>query len=242
VNLKTADFPKLNITPIKEIVLGMSFDGAFNQEKIEPFTKSEIVTRNLPICTPTITNKLVVSAKLQTQSSTTVEGWILKNNPTNRVLQVRIGSVSFHLIQKYEPMENLIKELELYWNEIKKNADNLVVTSVFVRYLNLIKIEEGKTLKDYVKIYPNHPFEELNVHGVTNLRFTYQDAEVTIVSTEGEIAGQNGVILDYTIRKKINTKDKSIFTVYKELRHMKNIVFFNSISDHTIIKFINNEQ
>lgn len=234
MNLKTTEFPKLNITPIKEIVLGMSFDGAFIQEKLDPFTKSEIVMKNLPVCTPTVTNKLVVSAKLQTQSSSATEGWILKNDPTDRVLQVRIGSVSFHIIQKYEPMEKLISELEAYWNELKKNADNWVVTSVFVRYLNLIKIEPGKTLKDYVKIYPNHPFGELNVHGMTNLRFTYQGAEVTIVSSEGEITGQQGVVLDYTIRKKITPKDDNIFDVYHELRNLKNVIFFNSITDQTI--------
>jgi len=234
MSLETSGFPKLKNTPIKEIVLGMSFDGAFDQAKLDPFTKSEVVKKNLPICTPTITNKLTLTVKDQPKSSSALEGWILKNEPTDRVLQLRIGSLSFHVIQKYEPLDKLIVELESYWNEIKKNADNWIVTSVFVRYLNLIQVETGETLRDYVKIYPNHPFEEQDVHEVTNLRFSYEGAEVTIVSTEGEIAGQRGVILDYTLRKRITPNDKNIFNIYNELRKLKNIIFFNSITDQTI--------
>lgn len=235
--MKTQGFPKLNVTPIKEIVLGISFDGEFQQEKLEPFTKSKIILEHLPFCTPSIAAKVTFkSDSQQTESSSAFEGWIFKNEPTDRVLQVRIGSMSFHLVQKYIALDKLIEELRNYWNEFIKLANGVVVTSVFVRYLNLIPKEPGKGIKDYVTIYPNHAFADLEVDTFSNIRFEYGGADVTLVSTEGEIGNQRGIILDYTIRKKIDPKNDDIFAVYHQLRELKDIVFFNSITQYTIEK------
>jgi uncharacterized protein (TIGR04255 family) len=229
-------FPILTRTPIKEIIVAIIFDGPITLEMFEEFKNSPLVKKNLPFANPTFnTNVSIPSAGKKLETSSKNDGFFLKNGEVpDRALHIRFGSMTFHLLNKYEPLDNLIKELESYWHELTKIAKDITPKSITVRYLNLI-IKTGKEpINHYVTIYPLHPFNTQEVNAFTNIRFDLEGALVTLSLTEGAIKGEKGIILDYTINKDIESGSDTLFNEFHKMREIKNTVFFNSITPQTV--------
>jgi len=231
-------FPTLKHTPIQEIMLAITYDGSITLDVLEEFKNTAFTKARMPYSNPTFNANVKLSASKNLETSSRNEGFFLKNAEIpDRALHIRFGSMTLHLLNRYESLSNLIKELECYWIEFIKIAKDITVKSISVRYLNLITKNNDEAIEKYVTIYPNHPFKDTKVDAFTNIRFKLEDASVTLVMTEGEIRNEHGIILDYTVNKNISKGDPDVFNTFNNLRTLKNTVFFKSITDHTINKY-----
>ncbi len=217
-------------------MLTVVFDGSITLEILEQFKNIGLIKKRLPISNPTFhTNVKIVTTGKGAETSSKNEGFFLKDAEIpNRALHVRVGSMTLHLLNKYEPLNMLIKELEEYWQELTKIAKDIVVKDISVRYLNLITKTGAEPIDHYVTIYPKHPFNNAEVDAFTNIRFTMEEASIVLTITEGALGAEKGIILDYTINKMIEANNGNCFNTFHELRELKNKVFFKSITPNTV--------
>jgi uncharacterized protein (TIGR04255 family) len=227
-------FPILKDTPIKEIILGISYDGIVDLEVFDKISDIECIQNNFKTVIPTEQTSISLNRDLN-KAETTIkrEGTIFKNS-NGKTLQFKIGSVSLHLVDKYESLEELINELQLYWNSFIEKAGGLSIVNISVRYLNFFPITENEEISDYLKIYPSHPFGSVKVSGFCTIKFELDETFVTVASTKGKILDSEGVILDYTLKKDINKGKSQFFDDFKKMRETKNKVFFTSITEKTL--------
>ncbi len=226
-------FPVLKHTPIKEIILGISYHGSVDLELLDSLKDVECFSKTFDTITPTeLAN---INLKEDNKAETTIkrEG-ILFENSNGKSLRFRIGSVGLHLVDQYQPLDLLISEFMQYWNAFSEITQDLAAASIFVRYLNFIPVEKkSDSISDYIKIYPNHPFHDLPSDSFCNVQFNMDEALINIVSTKGEIKDIEGVVLDYTIKKEINS-DKTMLDEFNSMQIIKNKIFFASLTEKTL--------
>jgi len=216
--------------------MAIAFDGPISIEILQKFKDSDFVRSRLPISNLTVnTNVKIQGGGKKPETTFKNDGFFLKNAvEAEKALHIRLGSLSLHLLNKYEPLESLINELQEYWAELKKLTKEIKANGISVRYLNLITKKEEEKVEQYVNIFPTHPFSNVKSNNFMNLRFTMNGANIAIVLTEGDIKGEKGILLDNTISKSVSAKDDSFFTSFQELRYLKNYVFFKSITEETV--------
>ncbi|CAN5325867.1 hypothetical protein BH09BAC5_BH09BAC5_00740 [soil metagenome] len=226
-------FPILTKTPIKEIVLGVSFDGSMTMEMFEEFRISEKIHRKLPLSNKAIKTNITINDTAIAKSN--LDGFLLKDsdNP-DRVLQIRFGSMTLHWLNKYRSLVDLINELEEYWKVLTEIAKDIRVKSISVRYVNLIQKEAGNPIGHYVTVFAQHPFNTTEVNALTNIRFSLGGSEVTLVTAEGEVGGEKGYLIDYTLKKNIDPEKEDFIEAFNNLRDLKNTIFFKAITAETI--------
>lgn len=215
-------------------MLGVSFEGAIADSALKQFSNSELLKKSFEESMPLMEAKFTVSEE-ETNSVLSQEGLLFKNaEPNNRVLQIKVGSLLFHVLNKYEPLDKLIKELSAYWGELTTQAEAISVSNVYIRYLNFIPMAENSSINEYVTLYPSHPFGAFATDSFTSLQLKLDGVDVDIVSTKGEIDNEQGVVLDFTMRKATANNLAEMLVTFKQLSALKNTVFFNSITPKTV--------
>lgn len=228
------NFPILKVSPIKEIILGITYNGIVDLDVLDKISDIECIKNKFETEIPTEQTNINFNKELnKTETTIKREGTIFKNS-SGKTLQFRIGSVSLHLANKYESLADLINEFQIYWDSFIEKTGNLSIVNISVRYINFFPVLENEDVKDYINIYPNHPFGSLKLSGFSSVKFEMDETFVTVVSTKGKILNNEGVILDYTIKKDIKTDNSSIFEEFKKMQETKNKIFFSSITKKTL--------
>jgi len=227
------NFPILKNTPIKEVIIGISYDGAVDLELFDKLKDIEEIYRNFDERILTEHTDISIRKDEKQEITTKKSGLILRNLDEGKMLQFKIGSVSLHLIDRYLPLSQLIDELEKYWNVFIQQNTGATIINISVRYLNFIPFEANDSIKDYLKIHSNSPFEDLKVDDFCRIKFKLDETYVNLVSTKGKIANEEGAILDYSLRKEIKS-ETNVFEELKNMRKTKNKIFFTSITDKTL--------
>lgn len=223
--------PILSHTPIKEIVLSISYDGYVDPTAFTKFCELESIKDEFDKIDPTRTINIKIDGGKADKPVLHSEGFILRNDQ-NKILQLRIGSISLHLINDYISMEELCCQLELYWNNFLGINSKISISNISVRYLNLIKSDVNDRIDDYLKIFVSHPFERKNLNQFSQLNLTNDDVNISIVSTTGEMNGESGIILDNTFQ--MNVENETAFQNFRKLHEMKNDFFFKAITEKTL--------
>lgn len=231
--------PNSKNTPIKEIVLSISFKEELGLDCFEKFKSKELIQNTFSDIRPGF-NANLTSNSPDKPPKTDIT-YIFKSDPSlGKILLAKRGSFSFHKIKEYEPYENLIKELNEYWSLFEECSQKLTVSLVSLRYINFIKLDEGEVLNDCVTVTTNHPFAEI-LNNFNQIRFNIDNksnTDGTVVVTNGIDNNNNGVLLDISISRKFNSKNfKKIEEAFEGMRNYKNDIFNKSITNQTKKKY-----
>ncbi len=226
------------LNPIKEIILGISFVGEVDKTSIQKFINNEKIMASFPIRKSDYNTSL--SSQKESESRTRdidmiKSGIILTNKGSgDKILHLKIGSLSFHRTTGYESFGSLIKELSEFWKIFQSYSDKLVVSDVSLRYLNFVEMDDGELPADLVKVWVSHPFDEV-VNSFSSIRFNLNHSKFTegiVVSTLGKEQSKQGIILDIIVRRtNLNSIFHDIEQAYDQMREIKNNIFQKCLSD-----------
>lgn len=228
-------YPILDNTPIKEIIFSISYDGIVDKLCFDKFVNLAFVQEKFNDIKPSETNSIEITKEGITHTKDN-SGFHLKNK--NEVLQMRMGSISYHFLNNYCGFDKMLDEITSYWeafNRITKN--NLLVLEISVRYINAIEIDQDNPASHLVQLYPKQSDDRkiLNFQNLVNFSYLkHPDYNINVVSTKPK---DELVLLDigvsYRFKEQDNIKEK-----FKPLQEIKNKAFFDSITAKALIKYM----
>lgn len=232
-------YPQLDKTPIKEIIFSISYDEIVDKECFGKFVNLNFIKEKFNDIRPSVVFEF--SNKGVTQSNDS-SSYHLRND--NEVLQLRAGSFSYHFLNTYRKYNEVLDTLINFWNEFDNvTKDHLTITSISVRYINVIEIDNDENLPSrMVQLYPKQSSDRNVINFQNSIQFAYNkfpDYLVNVVSTKPQ---KDIILLDITVNKKVNNenlKQVGLKKMFEPLQEIKNKVFFDSITAKALIKYIN---
>ncbi len=228
-------YPILDNTPIKEIIFSISYEEIVDKDCFDKFVNLEFIKNKFNDIKPSVTNSIEITNG-GLKHSRDNSGFHLKNE--NEILQMRMGSISYHFLNNYCEFNTILDSLIKYWtvfDEITK--DTLTVSEISVRYINVIEIDEENPASHLVQLYPKQSDDRkiLNFQNLVNFTYLkYPDYNINVVSTKPK---DELVLLDigvsYKFRKNDNLED-----MFRPLQEIKNKAFFDSITAKALIKYM----
>ena len=239
-----AESIQLKNPPIREIIFTISFNENVGLHFLEKFVNLTTIKKDFPNVVKGFHANIREREGEVPETRVSNDGYILKNEQENRILRVKRGSFSFHVVKEYRKFNVLVDELKPYWADLDKCLETkLSINNIAVRYLNFIEKDLDEPNKEWVNVYNHHPFST-DVDGLSILKFPYpgQDAVTAIVTTANTNNDDNskaGVILDITINKKVKGEmpTSKFFDLISELHQIKNDAFFACVTEKTIKKY-----
>ncbi len=174
------------------------------------------------------------------------DGWVLKNQDGNQLLQFRLDGFTLNRLAEYETWEAIIEEAMKWWTSYKEFIHPSEVLRLGVRYINRLPLPDSDLTK-YVIALPQLP---PNVEGDASYFFQQvilrpgPDLTLQILQSIEEALddGKQPYILDIDVGRtgKIASDDEGLRAQFEELRNYKNTVFFNSITEEAATLFESN--
>jgi uncharacterized protein (TIGR04255 family) len=234
------NYPKLDKTPIKEIIFSISYEEIVDNDCFDKFIELDFIKKKFPDKKPSITSSIEIDNGIA-RISDKKNGFHLKN--TTEVLQMRTGSLSYHYLNGYNDFSTMIDNLMLFWVAFDKvTKDHLTINSISVRYINEIEIDEDNPASRLIQVYPKQSSDRDIINFQNSVRFSYKglsDYLVNVVSTK---SNNDRLLLDITVTKKIDSnslKEMGLKKSFEPLQEIKNKVFFDSITAKALIRYIN---
>lgn len=232
-------YPKLEDTPIKEIIFSISYGEIVDKNCFENFVNLDFIKNHFEEKKPTVTNEFQITANgvnvLKDNS-----GFHLKKE--NEILQMRKGSLSYHQINEYRDYEDMLLSLIKYWEHFQLiTTDSLTITDISVRYINYFEINEFNSVSELIQLYPKQSKGRDISNFQNSITFSYSDSpqyKINAVSTQPQ---SSFALLDINVNKKTNNKT-DLASEFKPLREIKNRVFFDSITAKALLKYINQKK
>ena len=228
-------YPTLDKTPIKEIIFSISYEEIVDKDCFDKFVNLEFIKNKFNDIKPSVTNSIEITNG-GLKHSRDNSGFHLKNE--NEVLQMRMGSISYHFLNDYCEFNTILDSLITYWNvfdEITK--DTLTVSEISVRYINVIEIDEENPASHLVQLYPKQSDDRkiLNFQNLVNFTYLkYPDYNINVVSTKPK---DELVLLDIGVSYKFQEND-NLKDMFRPLQEIKNKAFFDSITAKALIKYM----
>ena len=224
--------------PIKEIILNISFDSTLDVAMLENFCQQDIIKNDFQHTARGYDATLIGDGD-KPVSEFKHTGYILRSSENSKsVLNLMLGKLSYHLLDKYEDFGNILDKLDLYWNTFQQTLGEVNVSLVSVRYINLIRIDRDEKLEDYLQVTVKAPFSTVQGQ-LVNFTFYPKDGNrdikgnVTIANNQ-----DNNLILDTIVEKQVSLKKvKNISDLFIELRPIKNNIFNELITSRTKERF-----
>ena len=158
----------------------------------------------------------------------------------NRILKDKLGLFAFHKTKEYESFENLIIELNQYWQMFQLCTGSLKITNISLRYLNFIEIVGNEIISDYLHIVTTSPFGAESNEFV-QLKFKAGETPITdaiLVVTRGKDGQKKGIILDIILNRKFNSQIfDDINPAFEGMREIKNDIFQKAVTNKTKQKY-----
>lgn len=228
-------YPILDNTPIKEIIFSISYEEIVDKDCFDKFVNLEFIKNKFNDIKPSVTNSIEITNG-GLKHSRDNSGFHLKNE--NEILQMRMGSISYHFLNNYCEFNTILDSLIKYWtvfDEITK--DTLTVSEISVRYINVIEIDEENPASHLVQLYPKQSDDRiiLNFQNLVNFTYLkYPDYNINVVSTKPK---DELVLLDIGVSYKFQEND-NLEDMFKPLQEIKNKAFFDSITAKALIKYM----
>ncbi len=233
-------YPHFKTTPVKEIVFMISFGEDLDSKAVDSFLENTTYAKNF------VKNSMHMETVKEGADSTVQHAthYILQNEADNILFQIKQGSVAIHKLRKYEHFDTLLKKFWDLWTEFVQYTGTLSIKSISVRYLNFIEKTDDETINDLIQISVQQPFGINTINPFIRLQFNYPEESSTVVNltvtkTIDKSNEKKGVLLDINLNKKIElAKDyDTVFRQFTEMRHLKNEIFFKSITPLTEKKY-----
>ncbi len=230
-------YPSLKKTPIKEIVFSISYDEIVDKACFKKFIGLENISKRFDDIKPTMVLSITNEGIKQTEDNSSYH---LRN--VNEVLQLRKGSFSYHYLNDYCEYGEILKNLMSLWSDFNTQIkDSLTLTSISVRYINVLEIDDENTPSRLVQLYPKYSSDRDIINFQNSVQFKYQkfpEYLINVVSTKPQ---KEIVLLDITVNKNVsneNLKSTTLEDLFKPLQEIKNRAFFDSITAKALIKYI----
>lgn len=231
-------FPTLDNTPIKEIIFAISYEGIVDKICFDKFVNLDIIKEKFTEIKPSETNAIEITAEGIKHSKDNT-GFHLKKN--NEVLQMRMGSISYHHLNSYCEFKKMLSTIINYWelfNNVTK--ENIKISEISVRYINVLEIDEDSPASHLVQLYPKQS-DDRKIFNFQNLvSFSYIKFPEHIINVVSTKPKDKLVLLDITVSYKWKNNDnpKYIEEKFGALQETKNKTFFDSITAKALIKYM----
>ncbi|WP_417369640.1 TIGR04255 family protein [Gelidibacter japonicus] len=229
-------YPVLLNTPIKEIIFSISYDEIVDKNCFDDFVNIEFIKKYFTDIKPSVTNEFEISNK-GVKLSKDNSGFHLKRK--NEVLQMRKGSMSYHYLNEYSDFNDILDTFIKFWKAFDNvTKDNLTISEVSVRYINVLEVDKDNPVSDLVQLYPKQSKDRNIKNFQSSVTFSYSNCPEYLINAVSTLPKEDLVLLDITISKKIDKKT-DLTESFKPLREIKNRVFFDSITAKALLKYIN---
>lgn len=230
---------KLKRTPIKEIVLSISFEETLEINVLDRFKASAKITKDFTSIRPGFNTHVTAKLSEPPVANVSLDGYILRSKNSHNVIQVRKGAISFHRTNGYEEFDSMLDGLKGIWNVLLEEVNQLTVNNIGVRYLNTIEKEKTQNITDIIQISLNHPFENFVNDQLIVVKYLNNASSITgnITIATQKSKEEQSVILDINLSKTILGDKKFSFDMFYELREAKNDIFFKTITEKTKQKY-----
>lgn len=176
-----------------------------------------------------------------------LQGYFFKTADEKTVAQFRVDGFTFNRLHPYTKWEELFVQAMELWQVYSALARPAVITRLAVRYLNRIPLPPGPfELETYLRSAPIVPPElPQQVSGFLT-RVTIHDPATDIFASIAQAleayahGQQSAVILDIDAFKQgeFGVEDHAgVEEIFNRLRALKNVVFFNSLTDEALRQF-----
>ena len=170
-----------------------------------------------------------------------VVGYRFSSEDGQRVVQFRIDGFTFSRLEPYDTWEEMRDEAAKLWNIYLEAASPDSVTRVGTRYINMLKLPLPVDLKDYLTAPPAIPPGLNQELGSFLTRIQIRDPDIgaqgfLTQALEGVHDNYAPIVLDIDVFMAHQFDDPHEETVWRcleQLRHFKNEVFFESITEKT---------
>lgn len=171
----------------------------------------------------------------------TIDGYIFTSADQKQIFQARLDGFTFSRLKPYETWEQLRDEAYKLWQKYR-DVTSPEITRVALRYINKMEIPlSGKDFSEYLKAAPIIP--EVLPQGVSSFltRVVIHepgiDASAIITQALEQIVNPNilPIILDIDVfkQKSEGISEEDAWKILEKLRHFKNKIFFESITEKT---------
>lgn len=176
----------------------------------------------------------------------TIDGYIFTSNDKKQIFQARLDGFTFSRLKPYETWEQLRDEAHRLWH-IYKEVTSPEITRVALRYINKMEIPRSSMdFSEYLIAAPIVP--EGLPQGVSSfltrvvIHEPTIDAAAIITQALEQVVNPNliPIILDIDVfkQKSEGISEKDTWDTLEKLRHFKNKIFFESITETTKEIFI----
>lgn len=228
-------YPKLKNTPIKEIIFSISYEEIIDKNCFEKFINLEKISTRFKV-----QKSLVLEINNQLKQGNETSRYHLKNE--HEVLQLRKGSFSYHYLNSYKEYDSVLDTLMGFWNDFTEQVkDILTVTSISVRYINVLDTDEDNTPSRLVQLYPKYSSDRDIINFQNSVQFAYNNSPEYIVNVVSAKPQKNIILLDITVNNKISNQGiekNGLKGLFNPLQEIKNRAFFDSITAKALIKYI----
>ena len=183
---------------------------------------------------------------LVSSGTETIDGYVFTSTDQKQIFQARLDGFTFSRLKPYETWKQLRDEAHRLWL-IYKEITSPEITRVALRYINKMEIPlSSKDFSEYLTAAPIVP--EGLPQGVSSfltrvvIHEPSIDAAAIITQALEQVVNPNfiPIILDIDVfkQKSEGISEKDAWDTLEKLRHFKNKIFFESITEKTKEIFI----
>lgn len=183
---------------------------------------------------------------LVSSGAETIDGYVFTSPDKKQVFQARLDGFTFSRLKPYETWENLHDEAHRLW-QIYRDVTSPEITRVALRYINKMEIPRSSIdFSEYLTAAPIVP--EGLPQGVSSfltrvvIHEPTIDAAAIVTQALEQVVNPNliPIILDIDVfkQKSEGISEKDAWDTLENLRHFKNKIFFESITEKTKEIFI----
>ena len=169
-------------------------------------------------------------------------GYALSSADQSRVVQLRRDGFTFSRLRPYPSWEQVATQAKSFWNIYTSGLKSVKVTRLGVRYVNEIEVPAGVALEDFFSEPPKAPRtrQPLRLESAID-RFVLSQPSTSVRAIVSRalspVNGTSLVVFDidvFLVVEGMDSKDDSIWDQIEQLRHAKNDIFFENLTDGCI--------
>jgi uncharacterized protein (TIGR04255 family) len=245
------EFPTLKAAPSIEAVIHWQ---AHAGKKLEPETlKAELIRRlpDYPLCQPQHGVEIAATGAPDGSSEvfhrTQWNGFRLQDEQNHYVAQFTPTGVVFSRLEPYEEWAGFQAEALRFWHIFLELAEPTVIQRLGVRYINRIPLADGEQPSRYLNTVPTAPpgleltaesFFHQDTYPVPGYPYSINWVR-TIQPAGADPADGRALIVDIDIftQELLQLDKETLAQKLREMRWLKNKVFFSCITQHALEKF-----
>lgn len=176
-----------------------------------------------------------------------IDGYLYSSEDDKQTVQARLDGFTFNRVKPYGKWEDLRDEAKKLWEVYERAIRPELITRVALRYINQLEIP--LPISDFADYLVSPPVVPQGLpQGVSSfltrivLKEPATDATVIIHQALESVlpSGIAPIILDIDVFRQITSglEQNEAWTLLEQMRHVKNKVFFESVTEKTLELFI----